>query len=219
LERRRDVSDRVELNASDSGTGDMYRWFTSSLIPRAIAWVSSTSADGVDNVAPHSFTTVVATDPPSICFVSMGVKDTLINIRETGEFVINIGSEPLLAAMNDSATAFPGAVSEFDVAGIAREPSVHVRPPRVAAAPVVFECKASAEYAVGNGFIVIGEVLLVAASPDVLAEDGLPDAALLAPLARLGRSEWGTLNEVVTLERITLGAWDKGVRSDPLGGA
>ena len=123
------MTDRVELAPAETEHG-VYPWLTASLIPRAIAWVSSISADGVDNVAPHSFTTVAGVDPPTLCFVSVGAKDTLANVRATGEFVVNIGSRTLLAAMNDSATNFPGDVSEFDAAALTREPSAVVRPPR-----------------------------------------------------------------------------------------
>ena len=206
-------SDRLELSVADAEPGSIYPWFTSSLIPRAIAWVSSIGADGIDNVAPHSFTTVAGIDPPTLCFTSVGHKDTLRNVRATGEFVLNIGTEALLAAMNDSATDMPAHLSEFDEAGIEREASVTVRPPRVAGAPVAFECRVSGEHVIGNCTMVFGEVLHVAADRAVLADDGLPDARALAPLARLGRVEWGTLGEVTSLKRIRYEAWENGKRS------
>ena len=191
----------------------MYPWLTASVIPRAIAWVSTVSADGVDNVAPHSFTTVAGIDPPTLCFVSVGHKDTLANVRATGEFVVNIGSAALLAAMNDSATNFPGELSEFDEAAIEREPSTAVKPPRVKLAPVAFECRASGEHEVGKCVTVFGEVVHISARRDVLAADGLPDAAAVDPLARLGRSEWSRLGEVFSLERIRYDEWAQGRRS------
>lgn len=206
------MTGRVELAPSDLGRG-VYPWLTAALIPRAIAWVSSSSADGVDNVAPHSFTTVAGVDPPTLCFVSVGAKDTLANVRATGEFVLNIGSRSLLAAMNDSATNFPGDVSEFDAAALEREPSAVVRPPRVRAAPIAFECRVSGEYPIGDCVTVFGEVVHLAARPDVLAADGLPDARLVDPLARLGRSEWSTLGEVIDLARIRYPEWQAGRRS------
>ncbi|SHG71536.1 NADH-FMN oxidoreductase RutF, flavin reductase (DIM6/NTAB) family [Jatrophihabitans endophyticus] len=206
------MTDRLETTPAQLGR-QMYPWLTASLIPRAIAWVSSVSADGVDNVAPHSFTTVVGVDPPTLCFVSVGEKDTLRNVRATGEFVLNVGTESLLHAMNDSATNFPDALSEFDEAGLQREPSAVVRPPRVRAAPVAFECRVTGEYPVGNCTTVFGEVVHVAAHHDVLAADGLPDAAALAPLARLGRSEWSRLGDVTSLERIRFEDWTAGRRS------
>jgi flavin reductase (DIM6/NTAB) family NADH-FMN oxidoreductase RutF len=143
------VSDRIELAVADV-EGGIYPWLTASLIPRAIAWVSTQSADGVDNVAPHSFTTVAGVDPPTLCFTSVGHKDTLANVRATGEFVLNIGSSDLLHAMNDSATNFPGSVSEFDAARLEREPSAVVAPPRVRAAPIAFECRVSGEHEIGR---------------------------------------------------------------------
>jgi flavin reductase (DIM6/NTAB) family NADH-FMN oxidoreductase RutF len=213
--------DRFELDVRDAAPGTVYPWFTASLIPRAIAWVSTLSADGVPNLAPHSFTTVAGVDPPTLCFVSVGHKDSLANARATGEFVLNIGDESLLHAMNDSATNFPPEVDEFAAAGLAAIASVRVRPPRVAQAPVSFECRVSGEHEVGNCVMVFGEVVHLSALRRVLADDGLPDAHALAPLSRLGRAEWGTLGDVIALPRIRWDSWrDGGVRSaglDPRG--
>ncbi len=203
---------RFETTPAELGR-QMYPWLTASLIPRAIAWVSTVDAEGVDNVAPHSFCTVAGIDPPTLCFVSVGEKDTLRNARATGEFVLNIGSESLLHPMNDSATPFPGELSEFDEAGLEREPSAVVRPPRVAAAPVAFECRVSGEYPVGNCVTVFGEIVHVAARREFLADDGLPDATLLAPLARLGRNEWSGPGPVFELARIPYDEWQAGRRS------
>jgi flavin reductase (DIM6/NTAB) family NADH-FMN oxidoreductase RutF len=203
---------RLETTPAELGR-QTYPWLTAALIPRAIAWVSTVSADGVDNVAPHSFTTVAGIDPPTLCFVSVGEKDTLRNVRATGEFVLNIGTAQLLHAMNDSATNFPGELSEFDEAGLAREPSAVVRPPRVRDAPVAFECRVTGEYPIGDCVTVFGEIVHLAAHRDVLAEDGLPDAHALAPLARMGRNEWSQLGEVFTLDRIRYDDWADGRRS------
>lgn len=207
------MTSRHELHVADSSPRAVYPWLTASLIPRAIAWVSSVSVEGADNLAPHSFTTVAAVDPPTVCFVSIGHKDTLANTRATGEFVLNIGTERLLHAMNDSATNFPYGMSEFEAAGLQREPSVTVRPPRVAQAPIVLECRVSGEHEIGECVMVFGEVLHLAARADVLGADGLPDARAVAPLARLGRAEWATLGEVISLERIRYDDWQDGRRS------
>lgn len=203
---------RVEFMPADV-EGGVYPWLTASLIPRAIAWVSTVSADGVDNLAPHSFTTVAGVDPPTLCFTSVGFKDTLANTRATGEFVLHIGTRGLLHAMNDSATNFPGDHSEFDAAGLEREPSRVVRPPRVRAAPIAFECRVSGEHQIGNCVMVFGEVVHVAVDRSVLAGDGLPDPALVDPPARLGRAQWSTLGEVIDLQRIRYEEWREGRRS------
>lgn len=204
--------DRLEFAPADAA-GGIYPWLTASLIPRAIAWVSSVSADGVDNVAPHSFTTVAGVDPPTLCFVSVGHKDTLANVRATGEFVLNIGNGDLLAAMNDSATNFPGELSEFDEVRLEREASTFVRPPRVRAAPIAFECRVSGEYEIGKCVTVFGEIVHVAARRSVLAADGLPDAVTVDPLARLGRAQWSRLGAVIDLPRIRYDDWKHGRRS------
>ena len=204
---------RLELTVAEQKPRSIYPWFTASLIPRAIAWVSTVSADGLDNLAPHSFTTVAGVDPPTLCFTSVGHKDTLANIRATGEFVVNIGTESMLHPMNESATNFPHGTSEFDQARLAREPSVAVRPSRVAGAPVAFECRASGEHEIGDCVMVFGEVVHVAADRSVLADDGLPDPRKVAPLSRLGRAQWGLLGEVIDLPRIRFTDWEQGTRS------
>lgn len=207
------MSDRVEIRVADEKPGSIYPWLTASLIPRPIAWVSSRSADGIDNLAPHSFTTVAGVDPPTLCFVSVGHKDSLANVRATGEFVLNIGTAVLLHAMNETATNFPAGISEFDAAGVPREPSRTIAPPRVASAPIAFECRASGEHEIGSCVMVFGEVLHIAVDPAILAADGLPDAAALAPLARLGRAQWSTLGTITGLHRIRYDGWQRGRRS------
>jgi flavin reductase (DIM6/NTAB) family NADH-FMN oxidoreductase RutF len=174
--------------------------------------VSTISADGVDNVAPHSFTTVAGVDPATLCFVSVGAKDTLANARATKEFVLNIGTWPQLHAMNHSATDFPRELSEFDAAALEREPSAVVAPPRVRSAPVVFECRVSGEHVIGDCVMVFGEIVHLAAHRSVLAEDGLPDARAVDPLARLGRAEWARLGDLVAIPRIPYREWQGGRR-------
>lgn len=205
-------SDRVEFDPAEA-EGGIYPWLTASLIPRAIAWISTTSVSGTDNLAPHSFTTVAGIDPPTLCFTSVGHKDTLANARASGEFVLNIGTAELLHAMNDTATNFPQELSEFDAAGLEREPSAVVRPPRVRSAPIAFECRVSGEHEIGKCVMVFGEVVHVAARRSVLAEDGMPEARAVAPLARLGRAEWSLLGELITLQRIRFDDWQQGRRS------
>lgn len=209
------MSERIETSAAD--VGNLYPWFTASLIPRAIAWVSTVSADGVPNLAPHSFTTVAGVDPPTLCFVSVGAKDTLANVRATGEFVLQIGTWSQLAQMNDSATPLPLDEDEFVAAGIETVPSTAVRPPRVADAPVAFECRVSGEHVIGECVMVFGEVLHLSVDPAVLGSDGLPDAPSVDPLSRLGRNEWGRLGEVFATDRITRSQWRDGRRSSAAG--
>jgi flavin reductase (DIM6/NTAB) family NADH-FMN oxidoreductase RutF len=178
-----------------------YRLMNEVVIPRPIAWVSSTSATGVDNLAPHSFFTVASVRPPVVAFTSVGPKDTVRNIRDTGEFVVNFTPEPLFEQINATATNFPPDVSEFDAVGVAREPSHAVRPPRVAASPVAIECRLHSIVPVGDCFLILGEVVHVAVATAMLDGDHVV-ARRLKPLARLGRDEWSALGEIREIARI-----------------
>ena len=195
---------RLELDPDEVGPDKTYSWLTQVVVPRPIAWVSTTSAAGVDNVAPHSFFTVSSQHPPVVQFTSVGRKDSLRNIEETGEFVVNVVTEPLALIANETATDYPRDLDEFAEVGVEREPSALVRPPRVAQSPVSLEC-----VAVGfqpfradgrSSTVVFGRVLRIAVSEEILT-GGRVDVRLLRPVARLGGPYWATLGEVLTIHR------------------
>ena len=128
----------------------VYRLLTSGVVPRPIAWVSTRSAEGVDNLAPYSFFTVASVQPPVLAVTQVNPpnrpaerphKDTLTNLQQSGECVVNVASSAQLELMNACAGDYPPDVSEFDAAGIERAPSVHVAVPGVAIAPVRYECR------------------------------------------------------------------------------
>ncbi|TQK72915.1 flavin reductase family protein [Nocardioides sp. SLBN-35] len=177
-----------------------YRLLTALVVPRPIAWVSSTSAAGIGNLAPHSFFTVASADPPIVQFTSVGAKDTLRNVLETREFTISLASRPLIDEVNASSAAFEHGVDEARELGIAMAASVEVGPPRVAASPASLECRLHDTVAVGDSTLVLGLVVAVTLDPDVLVE-GRPAFDLLAPLSRLGGNEWGLPPEVVSRAR------------------
>ena len=115
--------------------------FNAIVGPRPIGWISTRSASGVNNLAPYSFFNAFNYVPPIIGFASIGYKDTLRNIEETGEFVWNLTTRALADAMNQSCAAVGPEVSEFDLAGLTPLASEVVAPPRVAESPVTLECK------------------------------------------------------------------------------
>ncbi len=197
---------RTDFDPGQLPVRDFYRLLTAVVVPRPIAWVSSRSAAGVDNLAPHSFFTVACTEPPVVQFTSVGRKDSLNNIEATREFVISLTPEHLFEQVNATGTNFPHDVSEFDAVGLDREPSRMVRPPRVAASPVALECVLHGTLSFGDCTVVFGRVVLAAIDAEVL-EDGHPAVDRLRPLSRLGRDEWGTAGQVREISRIRHRDW------------
>ena len=193
---------RTEWTPKDLSGRDFYKLMTAVVVPRPIAWVSTTSADGVDNLAPHSFFTISCVEPPIVQFTSVRRKDSLVNAEETGEFVVNLAPEWLQDQINASGTPYPTHLSEFDELGVERRASSLVGPPRVAGSPAALECELHSTLRLGNSTVVFGRVVNIAVDEAVLTEDGHPDVELLRPLARLGRNEWSALGEVRAIDRI-----------------
>lgn len=202
---------RTDIDPTELGARRFYKLLTASVVPRPIAWVSTRSAAGVNNLAPHSFFTVSCVNPPMVQFTSVGKKDSLRNARETGEFVVCVATEALFEQVNATGTNFPSGVSEFSAVGLTAEPSAVVAPPRVAESPVALECRLEHALELGDSTVVIGRVVHAAITTDVLdgdlREGGLPAIGKLRPLARLGRNEWSTIGEVLDITRIAVDEW------------
>ncbi len=181
--------------------GDAYTLLTHAIAPRPIAWVSTLSARGQPNLAPYSYFNVGGQNPPSVVFVpnmnSDGTeKDTLRNIRDTGEYVVNIASREQAAAMNATAVDLPHGESEWDAAGLAPVPSAVVKPHRVAGCPFALECRLYQIVPHGGGpgaaNYVIGEVMTMHVDRSLLNAAGEPaslDSATSGGLGRLG-GDW-----------------------------
>lgn len=202
---------RTDIDPEELGHGGFYRVLTSVVVPRPIAWVSTRSAAGVDNLAPHSFFTVACVSPPMVQFTSVGRKDSLRNVLETGEFVVSLATESLFEHINATGTNFPAELSEFSEVGLTPEPSRTVAPPRVAESPVALECRLERALELGDSTVVIGRVLHAAVDPAVVETDArgtsLPAIDRLRPLARLGRDEWCTIGTVLDITRIPYEQW------------
>ena len=197
---------RTDFDPAEVPGRDFYKLLNSVVVPRPIAWVSSTSAAGTDNLAPHSFFTVSCVSPPVIQFTSVGRKDSLNNVEQTREFVVNLTPEALFEEVNATGTDFPPEGDEFAEVGLEREASQRVGPPRVAASPVAIECVLHGTVSFGNSTVVFGRVVHLAIDESVMV-DGHPEIDRLKPLSRLGKDEWGTLGEVKTISRIKHADW------------
>lgn len=181
-----------------------------SITPRPIAWVSTLSAEGVANLAPFSFYNGVCPNPPAVVFSATNrrdgrPKDTLVNVRQTRQFVLNVVSEPLVHQMNLTAAELDYGVNEFDHAGLNPIASALVRPPRVREAMVHMECELLQVVEVGSGSLagnlVIGQIVLMHIDDRVIAADGQIDAGLLATVGRLGGDLYCTTRERFELGR------------------
>lgn len=186
----------------DPGSPDVnaYKLMTSLVVPRPIAWVASRSADGVGNLAPHSFFTVVCADPPIVAFASIGDKDTLRNVLETREFTISVAPQTLMDEVNATSAQFDADTDEATALGLAMLPSTVVGPPAVAGSPGALECTLHSTVDLGSSTLVLGTVVSFSIDEDVM-QDGLPSYERLGLVARLGREEWGLPSPVVTVPR------------------
>jgi flavin reductase (DIM6/NTAB) family NADH-FMN oxidoreductase RutF len=166
--------------------------FNAIVGPRPIGWISSLSGAGVRNLAPYSFFNAFNYVPPIVGFASIGAKDTLRNVQETGEFVWNLATRPLAEAMNASCAAVGPEVDEFALAGLTPTPSRLVAAPRVAESPVAFECKVTQiiqlQQVSGETvptWLVLGEVVGVHIAAASL-KDGIYDTAAAGHILRAG---------------------------------
>ena len=194
---------RIDPTAHDS----LYRTLAGAVVPRPIAWVSSVSPDGTENLAPYSFFNVVSTSPPVVMFAPAarpdrpdGLSDSARNARETGEFVVNVVTEDLAEAMNETSATLSPAESEFDRAGLERAPSEEVTPPRVAAVAVAFECELYEFIEIGSNAMVLGEVVSVYLDERV-TPDGKLDTGKLDAVGRLTGSQYCRTGDRFRMER------------------
>jgi len=192
------------LDPSAVSPGDLYRFMISVVVPRPIAFVSTVGRDGRFNVAPFSYYNAITNRPP-LLGISInrreGVpKDTLRNIEQTEEFVVNSVDEPLAAQMVLSSGEWPDDVDEFALTALTPVPSDLIKPPRVGESPVSLECRLHRLIELGSTFFVVGEILRAHVRDSVLT-DGRVDIAKLRPLGRLGGDGYSVVRDVVHMPR------------------
>jgi len=182
----------IHFYEPSQGHGLPHDPFNAIVGPRPIGWISSQDAQGQVNLAPYSFFNAFNYTPPLIGFASLGEKDSLRNIRETGEFGWNLATRPLAEQMNASCAAVPHGVDEFELAALAKVSSRLIKPPRVAHSPVSFECRLTQllrleglDKQPTQTWLVLGEVVGVHIARHLL-KDGVYDTAAAQPILRGG---------------------------------
>lgn len=177
-----------------------------SIAPRPIAWISTRAKDGSTNLAPFSFFNAVASEPPTLVVSitpnrSGADKDTLKNIRETSQWVVNLADDTLLQKLHQTSAEYPYGVSEFKEAGLTEAKSLLVNAPRVAESPIQLECKLVQLVEVGQGgrgssTLAIGEIVAFHFNDEIF-KNGHVDAEAYRPIARLGGPNYSLRGEII----------------------
>ena len=196
----------MEIASSSLSFRDAYAMMISSIIPRPVAWISTVDGEGGMNVAPFSFFMGVGAKPPMLAVAVAKRKDerkdTSRNIRETGEFVVNICPASMAEKMVLTSGEYSHEVDEFVVAGLTPVPSTAVRPPGVGESPLRMECRLVQIITPGENptDLILGEVIHFHID-DAIIEDGLPSPQKLDPIARLGRQLYASLCDIREIPR------------------
>ncbi len=201
---------------TDQKHGLPHNPFNALVAPRPIGWISTLDREGRPNLAPYSFFNGVSYTPPQVIFsggprparrgIDVPMKDSVINARETGEFVVNIAVWDLREQMNASSAHVPNGVDEFEIAGLTKEKAELVKPPRVKESPVHLECVTVAVYPTlsiagyAPNMIVLGKVVGIHIDERVLT-DGIVDQTKLKLLGRLGGPDYVCVEKVFAMRR------------------
>lgn len=201
---------------------DAYKLLVSTVVPRPIALTTTVDGEGRANAAPFSFFNAVSSVPPVVVLgispgdaAGDGYKDTERNIRDGGEFVVNLVDEALAERMNICAVDFPAVIGELDEAGLTPLPSVGVRPPRIAQSPVSFECRRITGLSLGpRSTLEVGRVVHIHIRDDLVD----PAKAYVATekmrlIGRMhGRGWYARTTDLFLMDRLDLASWNRDKR-------
>jgi flavin reductase (DIM6/NTAB) family NADH-FMN oxidoreductase RutF len=198
------------VDPREAGPQNVYKLLIGAVVPRPIAFVSTLSPEGIPNLAPFSFFTAIGANPPVVCFCPVRrvgpnqQKDTLRNISQTREFVVNVVSEEFAQEMNLCSTEFPPDVDEFKASGLTAIASDLVKPPRVAESHIHMECRLylTMEFGAlpGSGNLVIGEVLRFHVD-DRIVDDFKIDPEKLRAIGRMGGATYARTTDRFEMPR------------------
>lgn len=197
--RARRSSRRIDLSTLSSENAE--RLLSSVVVPRPIAWISTISRSGCTNLAPHSYFSPVSSDPPTVMFVSTGMKDTLRNVLESGEFVVNSVEDSQLEMMLITSAELPGDEDEFAWAEVERTPSWYVRPPGVADSAVSLECRLLRTLRVGEATLVVGLVICAHVASEAIRASERIDLRELPVVGRVGPGAFTVVKQVIDRRR------------------
>lgn len=200
----------MQISVQNTDSGILYKLLTGLVIPRPIGWISTIDREGNNNLAPFSFFNVVGEDPPHVMFSTVRTgdknKDTLNNVLQTGQFAVNLVTEDLVEQMNATSGTFDRNTDEFHIAGLTPIACQTIAAKRVAEAKAHFECEMVHHYFLedhknGGACVVIGKVLMMHVSDEILSENYRINLDKYRPVARLAGSNYSKLGEIFSVKR------------------
>jgi flavin reductase (DIM6/NTAB) family NADH-FMN oxidoreductase RutF len=199
----------MNFDMTDLGIQEKYRLLNGGVTPRPIAWISTRSKNGIDNLAPYSFFTVASCNPPVLLYTQVtqrnGIdKDTLQNLTETGECVVNIVNTPLLDQMNATSASIDSEKSEFDLVGVDHSKSCTVSPFSVTDSPIRYECTLREVISIGDlpagGTLVLLDVKSVYVRDDLYSDEGI-NQVLIDSVGKMGGDGYSPTSNYIALNR------------------
>lgn len=200
----------MQISVKDTHSATLYKLLTGLVIPRPIGWISTVDENGVNNLAPFSFFNVVGEDPPHVMFSTVRTgnknKDTLNNVLNNKQFVVNLVTEDLVEQVNKTSEMVDSQIDEFQLAHLTPISSEMIKPMRVKEAKAHFECEMVHHYFLedhtnGGACIVIGKVLMMHVADEILMENYRINLDTYKPVARLGGSNYSKMGEIFSIKR------------------
>ena len=203
-------TNRMQFNTHETDPSVLYKLLTGTIIPRPIGWISTIDDNGINNLAPFSYFNMVSSDPPCVMFSTRRDnnknKDTLNNVLQNGEFVVNLVTMTVVEQMNATSESVAADVDEFELANLTPIDSIYIKPKRVKESPIHLECEMMHHYFMdnqegGGACIVIGKIKMIHIDDSILMENNRINLDLYKPVARLAGSNYSTLGELFSIKR------------------
>lgn len=201
----------MQFNCQETDETVLYKLLTGTIIPRPIGWISTLDKNGINNLAPFSYFNMVSSNPPCVMFSTRRDdnknKDTLNNVLQNEEFVVNLVTQNVVDQMNATAASVESTIDEFQLANLTPIDSISVNPKRVKESLVHLECQKIHHYFIkdemGNetACVVIGQVKILHVDDSILQENNRINMEKYKPVARLAGSNYGTLGEIFSIKR------------------
>jgi len=200
----------MQFDVQNTDPTALYKLLTGTIIPRPIGWISTIDENGINNLAPFSYFNMVSSDPPCLMFSTRRDdnknKDTLNNVLQNNQFVVNLVTIDVVEQMNTTSAAVAASIDEFELANITPIDSVFVKPKRVKESLVHFECEKIHHYFIdnetgGGACVIIGKVITMHIDDSILMENHKIDLEKYKPVARLAGSNYSKLGELFQIKR------------------